>query len=360
MERTRIYPILQAIVAAALFGASTPFAKLLLSSIDPLPLAGLLYLGSGIGSALFLLAQRSMHQRDQAEAPLTRSDLPWLFGAVAAGGIAAPNVLMVSLKATPAATASLLLNFEGVATVLIAACFFGEAVGQRVWAAAACITLAGILLSIDLSGKWGISPGAVGVIAACAFWGIDNNLTRNVSAKDPLQIVATKGLCAGLFSLSLAAVIGRPLSNVGSALTAMLLGFVSYGVSIMLFILALRGLGAARTSSYFGAAPFMGAALSFALFRMLPNAFFALSIPFMVVGVALLLTEEHAHVHEHLAIEHEHRHRHDEPHHEHSHEDGDTPGEHHSHRHRHEANQHLHPHTPDTHHRHEHGAQQSG
>ncbi|MBI2842672.1 MAG: EamA family transporter [Armatimonadetes bacterium] len=354
MERTRIYPILQAIMAAVLFGASTPFAKLLLDSVHPLALAGLLYLGSGIGSVLVMLAQRFMHQREQTEAPLTRSDLPWLFGAVAAGGVAAPITLMLSLKATPAATASLLLNFEGVATVLIAACFLGEAVGRRVWAAAACVTFAGALLSSDLSGRWGISPGAVGVVAACIFWGIDNNLTRNISAKDPLQIVAIKGLCAGLFSLSLATVIGQPLPSVGNAMMAMLLGFVSYGASIMLFILALRSLGAARTSSYFGAAPFLGAVLSFVLFRTLPNAFFVLSIPFMVVGVALLLTEEHAHVHEHLTVEHEHRHRHDGLHHAHLHEEEKNPNETHSHQHRHEANRHSHPHAPDIHHRHEH------
>ncbi|MEN6521118.1 MAG: EamA family transporter [Armatimonadota bacterium] len=354
MERTRIYPILQAVLAAVLFGASTPFAKLLLGSVHPLALAGLLYLGSGIGSALLMLARRLMRQRDQAEAPLTRSDLPWLFGAVAAGGVAAPITLMLSLKVTAAATASLLLNFEGVATVLIAVWFLREAVGRRVWAAAACVTVAGALLSVDLSGRWGISPGAIGVVVACIFWGIDNNLTRNISAKDPLQIVAAKGLSAGLFSLSLATVIGQRLPTLGSAVTAMLLGFVSYGASIMLFVLALRGLGAARTSSYFGAAPFIGAMLSFVLFRMLPNAFFALSIPFMVVGVALLLTEEHAHAHQHLAIEHEHRHRHDGLHHAHSHEEEVRAEEIHSHRHRHEGNRHSHPHAPDIHHRHEH------
>ncbi|MDO8586671.1 MAG: EamA family transporter [Armatimonadota bacterium] len=360
MERTRIHPVLQAILAAALFGASAPLAKLLLSSVYPLPLAGLLYLGTGISSALLILAQRPRRRRNNTEAPLGRSDLPWLLGAIAAGGVAAPITLMLSLKATSAATASLLLNFEGVATALIAAYFFREAVGRRVWIAAVCVVFAGILLSVNTSGKWGISLGAVGVVAACILWGIDNNLTRNISAKDPLQIVAIKGLFAGPVSLALAAAVGQPFPDPGSALLAMLLGCVSYGASIALFILALRGLGAARTSSYFGAAPFIGALLSLILFRTLPNALFALSIPFMIIGVVLLLTERHVHVHEHSAMEHEHSHRHDEPHHAHSHKEGTTTDEPHSHQHRHEANQHSHPHAPDAHHRHEHGSQRPG
>jgi len=248
----------QALLAAVLFGASTPVAKFLLGRIEPIPLAAFLYLGSGVGLLLFRGIQCLGSGSAGVEARISKADIPWLAGAVLAGGIAAPIVLMFSLRTTPAATASLLINFEGVATTLIAALVFKEAIGGRIWWAIVCIAAASILLSLDLSREWGIALSAVGVLGACTLWGIDNNFTRNVSAKDPLSIVTIKGIGAGGFSLILAIILQNPFPTLLAALGAMLLGSLSYGISIALFILAMRGLGAARTSALFGTAPFAG------------------------------------------------------------------------------------------------------
>ncbi|MEN6521848.1 MAG: DMT family transporter [Armatimonadota bacterium] len=353
-SRSFVKATLQAILAAALFSASTPFSKILLGKVDPLPLAALLYIGSGIGSLLFMFLRCIGQKCDEAEAPLERADIPWLVGATVAGGVVAPIILMVSLKVTPAATASMLFNFEGVATILIASLLFQEAAGRRIWTAIAFITGAGILLSLDTSGGWGISIGALGVIVACALWGLNNNLIRNISAKDPLKIVTIKGLCAGTFTLLLSMVLGRSFPSIPIILVALLIGSVSYGMCIMLSVLAMRSLGAGRTSAYFGTAPFIGAILSFILFREMPNIPFLLSVPLMIAGAILLLGENHCHVHKHLPMEHEHRHRHDDLHHNHTHEDGYCGHGAHSHKHKHELLVHTHPHAPDIHHRHDH------
>ena len=199
-SNSRLGPLLKALLAALLFGASAPLAKSLLQDVQPVPMAALLYLGSGTGVLLIALVFRAS-KGGATEAPLARRDLPWLTGAVIAGGIAAPIVLMFSLTATPAGTASLLLNFEGVATALIAAIVFREAIGRPAWAAVALVTLGSIVLSWNASGAWGFSLGALGVVAACALWGLDNNLTRPISGKNPLTIVMVKGLAAGTFSL---------------------------------------------------------------------------------------------------------------------------------------------------------------
>jgi drug/metabolite transporter (DMT)-like permease len=347
--------MIQALLAAVLFGASPPVAKLLLGMIEPIPLAGLLYLGSGVGLLLFRGIQHIVGQSARVEAGITKADIPWLTGAILAGGVAAPIMLMFSLRTTPAATASLLLNFEGVATALIAALVFKEAIGGRIWWAVACITVASVLLSLDLSGEWGISLGAPGVLCTCALWGLDNNFTRNISAKDPLSIVTIKGLGAGGFSLILALILQTSFPKPLAALGALLLGNLSYGISIALFILAMRDLGAARTSAFFGTAPFVGALISFLLFQEFPNVLFLISLPIMIVGAVLLLGEEHAHKHVHAVIEHDHRHRHDDGHHAHGHAEGEIPANgFHSHPHVHEAVEHLHPHKPDIHHRHDH------
>lgn len=346
------YPVVQAILAAALFGASAPLSKLLLGTSEPIPLAAFLYLGSGLG----LLVLRAF-QKDRAreEAKLSGSDLPWLAGAILAGGVAAPIVLMFGLRHTPAATAALLLNFESVATTLIAALIFKEAVGRRVWWAIAAITAASILLSWETSGRWGVSVGALGVLSACILWGVDNNLVRAVSAKDPLAITTLKGLGAGAFSLALALILHNPFPGFVTIAQAMLLGSVSYGASIVLFVQAMRSLGAARTSALFGTAPFVGTILSFVLFRERPNVLFAVAAPLMVTGAALLLGEEHGHQHRHSLFAHDHRHRHDDSHHTHPHAEGEVPpGGWHSHPHAHEPVEHSHPHTPDIHHRHKH------
>jgi len=344
--------MLQALAGAALFGVSTPLAKLLLGQVAPVHMAALLYLGAGLGIALFKGARR-LTGRPEAEAPLSRGDLPWLVGAILAGGVAAPIVLMFSLRRTPAAAASLLLNFEGVATALLAALIFGEAIGTRVWWAIGAVTTASILLSWDASGGWGVSLGALGVLAACTLWGVDNNLTRNISAKDPMAVVMYKGLGAGAFSLMLGSVAGQPLPSLGIALAVLALGVVSYGASIVLYVLALRGLGAARTGALFGTAPFTGAVLSLVIFRASPGLLFAAAVPLMVAGAVLLLGERHHHAHAHEALDHDHRHRHDDAHHLHTHP-GMALHRAHVHPHRHDPITHAHPHVPDIHHRHRH------
>jgi drug/metabolite transporter (DMT)-like permease len=354
MSRRHLTPIFQALLAALLFGASAPSAKLLLGDIDPIPLAAFLYLGSGLGVLLVKAMQRLNRPGVTAEAQLRRADLGWLAGAILAGGIAAPIVLLFGLQYTPAATAALLLNFESVATTLIAALVFKEAISRRAWWAILVITLASMALSFNPASQWGFSLGALGILAACLLWGIDNNFTRNISAKDPLTIVTLKGLGAGSFSLLLAIILGQRLPSLGLALGAMLLGSLSYGLSIVLFIRALRALGAARTSALFGTAPLAGMVLSLVLFKDPLTWLFILAIPLMLIGAALLINEEHDHAHAHEALVHEHSHQHDDPHHQHAHADGELAGNAHSHLHTHSALQHAHPHLPDIHHRHTH------
>jgi drug/metabolite transporter (DMT)-like permease len=347
-----VYPMLQALLAAALFGFSAPLAKLLLGEVEPVVLAALLYLGSGLAVLLYRLAQRV--SAGELEAQITKADWKWLTGAVLSGGVVAPIVLLFSLRATAAATASLLLNFEGVATSLIAALVFKEAVsGRAIWGIGV-VTLASILLTWDSSGQWGISPGALGILAACVLWGIDNNLTRNISAKDPLMIVLVKGLVAGTFSLILAILLGNTFPGLTVVLGALLLGSLSYGLSIVLFIRAMRGLGAARTSALFGTAPLAGVALSLALFRESPTGLFFIALPLTLAAMFLLLCEQHGHPHAHDAITHEHRHRHDDGHHTHDHPGMTSRSLTHSHVHTHERLEHEHPHLPDIHHRHSH------
>ena len=227
-----------------------------------------------------------------------------------------------------------------------------EAIGRRVWIAVFSITSASILLSWNTNGGWGISIGALGVLAACFLWGIDNNFTRNISAKDPLIIVTVKGICAGTFSLILALSLKNSLPDIRIVLGAMGLGFFSYGLGIVLFILAMRNMGASRTSAFFGAAPFVGVIISFLLFRQVPNSLFLISLPFMVIGAILILSEEHSHEHSHELLEHEHRHNHDDGHHVHEHEEGAIKE--HSHVHIHREFKHSHSHMPDIHHRHAH------
>lgn len=352
MSRNHVYPIIQALIAALLFGISAPLAKLLLGEVEPIPLAAFLYLGSGIGLLGIKIYQRISQRSSDNEAQIKKPDLVWLAGAVLAGGVAAPITLLFSLQKTPAATASLLLNFEGVATTLIAVLAFKESISRRAWWAIALITLSSIFLSINLNASWGFSIGALGIIAACIFWGIDNNFTRNISAKDPLMIVTIKGLGAGSFSLGMALILGNKLPALGVILGAMVLGSLSYGISIVLFIRAMRGLGAARTSAFFGTAPLAGMILSFLLFREFPSWMFIIALPLMVIGTLFLVSEQHEHHHIHEMTIHEHSHVHDDGHHEHDHE-GEYAQKH-SHIHRHDELAHTHDHMPDLHHRHIH------
>ncbi len=345
-------PILLALGAAVLFGASAPLSKLLLGETDPIILAALLYLGSGFSALIFKSFRLVVEKDGSAEASLTHQDLPWLAGAVISGGILGPILLMTGLKSTPAATASLLLNFESTATVLIAGFIFRESIDRHVWWAMALITAAGILLSLNLQGEWGLSLGALAVIGACFSWGVDNNLTRHVSAKDPFSIVAIKGLGAGSFSLLLGFALGQSLPSLGTIFLAMLVGSLCYGASIALFVLSMRHLGSARTGTWYAIAPFVGSALAVVLLREYPSILFFISLPLMILGVVLMLNETHAHPHAHEWLEHEHRHSHPEPHHEHAHAWAVAPGVAHSHWHTHSPIAHEHPHHPDLHHSH--------
>lgn len=357
-RHVQLTPALQAgglvLLAAALFGASAPLAKLLLGEIAPVTLAAFLYLGSGAASWIVVLLRRKESNGAQSEGALTRSDLPWLAGAIAAGGIIAPILSMLGLAHTPASTASLLLNFESVATTIIAIFFFKESIGKRALLAVSLITAAAILLSWT-SGQWGFSAGALAILGACFFWGMDNNFTRHISAKDPLLIVGFKGIISGSFSLILSLLLGNPLPSVGIALLAMLLGAVSYGLSIQLFILGLRQLGAARTSTLFGTSPFIGVLLSFVLFREMPQFLFWLALPLMLVGTWLMVNENHSHRHIHEAVTHSHPHAHPDPHHVHEHEPSQVLSNGmHTHLHTHTFLEHEHTHTPDLHHWHSH------
>jgi drug/metabolite transporter (DMT)-like permease len=341
-----------ALVSAALFGASTPLAKLLLGAgVSPWLLAGLLYLGSGLGLLFILLARRAFGLVI-TEAPLRRTDLPWLAAVALFGGIAGPVMLMLGLASTPASTASLLLNLEGLATMAIAWLVFRENVDHRLLLGAGAI-LAGAL-ALSFSGPLdGVGLGGLAIAGACLAWGIDNNLTRKLSSADPLQITAVKGVVAGTVNLVLALANGAQLPSANITMAAGLLGLAGYGVSLILFVLALRHLGTARTGAYFSTAPFLGAVLAIAFLGEPATLPLLIAAILMAGGVWLHLSERHAHDHSHEALEHEHRHTHDD-HHQHLHDDGTAGDVTHSHRHRHEPLTHRHPHFPDLHHRHRH------
>jgi drug/metabolite transporter (DMT)-like permease len=342
-----------ALAAAALFGASTPLAKRLVGSVDPLLLAGLLYAGSGIGLGIVVVARRLIAARSGTPvAALARADLPWLAAAIAVGGVAGPILLVFGLRVTPASSASLLLNFESVLTALVAWFVFREHVAARTAVGMLCIAGGGVALAWP-GDAWSAHAGALLIVGACACWALDNNLTRRVSAGDALSIACLKGLVAGSVNVLLAAAFGAAWPAGKDAAAAALVGFFGYGVSLVLFIVALRGLGAGRSGAYFATAPFLGAA-----FALLTGTD-ALTLPLaaagllMAFGVWLHLTERHEHWHEHEALEHEHRHVHD-AHHRHVHDAGWNGREPHSHRHVHARIAHAHPHYPDIHHRHDH------
>jgi drug/metabolite transporter (DMT)-like permease len=339
-----------ALTAAALFGGSTPLIKLLVSEAGPLALAGLLYLGSGLG----LAATRVLRDRGWRPSGLSRTEWPWLAGAIACGGIAGPTLLVWGLAQTSAGTASLLLNLEAVLTAVLAWVVFREHAGTRIVVGMGLIVAGGIALSWPLgdSGHAGWL-GPLAILGACLCWAIDNNLTRKVSASDALFIAGTKGLAAGSVNLFLAFLLGQPLAGWAASGTVMLVGLLGYGISLVLFVRALRDLGTSRTGAYFSVAPFIGAALSLVLLGESASAQFWLAALLMGIGVWLHLTEHHEHEHAHEALSHAHPHVHD-AHHQHVHDfpwDGREP---HDHAHAHEPLRHRHPHFPDIHHRHDH------
>lgn len=344
-------PVL-AIVSAVLFGVSTPLAKWLLGAgLNPGLLAGLLYLGSGIGLAILHLVQRASG-KPFAEAPLTRRDWPWLALVVLIGGVVGPLLLMIGLSRTSASTAALLLNVEGLATMGIAWIVFKESVDRRLLLGAFAILAGAVVLSWQ-GGPSGIGVGAIAIMAACVAWGIDNNLTRKLSSADPVQIAMIKGLAAGAVNLVLALGNGASMPALPQIAAAGMVGFLGYGVSLVLFVLALRYLGSARTGAYFSTAPFIGAVLAVGLFHEPVTGPLLVAAVLMGIGLYLHLAERHDHAHVHMAMEHAHRHIHDE-HHQHAHGPDDPPGEPHTHVHHHQPMTHRHPHYPDLHHRHGH------
>lgn len=340
-----------ALAAAALFGASTPFAKLLLGELghtSPLMLAALLYLGSGVGLALVRLVRKKSAEE---AAPVGR-DWTWLAGAILVGGVGAPILLLWGLQSIAASEASLLLNLEGVLTTFIAALLFREAVGGRVWTASLVMAAGGFVLAYQPGAAFAISLHAAAIVGACLLWGLDNNLTRKISGSDPTLLAMIKGLAGGGINLALAMASGAAPPNGASLAGGLMLGFFSYGVSLALFIVALRHLGSARTSAHFSTAPFIGAGLSILLLGEPMTFAFFVALACMAVATWLVLTERHLHEHTHEPMRHAHRHVHDE-HHRHAHR-GDEGPEPHAHEHAHAPVTHAHSHLPDLHHRHGH------
>lgn len=314
--------VLYALLAALLFGASTPLAKMMTGALSPVLLAGLLYLGSGIG----LVIVRLIRDRGWQPARLVRREWPWLLGAILFGGVAGPVLLMFGLMQTSATAASLLLNLEAVFTALLAWVVFRENAGRRVVLGMVVIVAGGVILSWQGGGSGSAGwLGALAVAAACLCWAIDNNLTRRISAADALFIASSKGGIAGLVNTALALYLGASLPLAGTFTAALAVGLFGYGVSLVLFVLALRGLGAARAGAYFSTAPFIGAATALLLLGEAVPPGFWLATALMGIGVWLHLSERH---------EHEHRH--------------EAPDSNHA------PVIHSHPHYPDVHHRHRH------
>lgn len=341
---------LHATAAAALFGASTPFAKVLVGELPPMLLAGLLYLGSGLGLVLLRLAR----DRGWKASGMSAREWLWFLGAIVCGGILGPLALMAGLLSTPASAASLLLNLEAVLTAVLAWLVFKENADRRVVLGMLSIVAGGLVLSWPSGSGEGTGWSGPALVAlACLCWAIDNNMTRQVSANDALFIAGTKGLVAGTVNTSLAFLTGTGLPPLPLVSGAMAVGLLGYGFSLALFVVALRGLGAARTGAYFSTAPFIGAAVSLAVLAESPPAAFWIAGAFMALGVWLHLTERHQHAHLHEPVEHSHRHVHDE-HHRHAHDFAWDPDVPHVHRHAHAAIVHKHPHFPDIHHRHRH------
>ena len=334
------------VASALLFGAGTPIAKLLLDSVSPWLLAGLLYVGSGIGLGLYRLIRRS------PRVLLSRGELLPLAGAIFFGGMLGPVLLMFGLSNMPASGASLLLNAEGVFTALLAWFVFRENVDRRIALGMLAIVAGAVVLSVPGGVALGTIWPSLAVLGACLCWGIDNNLTRKVALNDATWLAAVKGGVAGPVNLALAFALGAQLPDATNVAIAMVVGFFAYGVSLVLFIVAMRNVGTARAGAYFSVAPFFGAALALALGELvtIPLVIAALLI---ALGVWLHLTERHEHEHTHEALAHDHWHTHDE-HHQHDHDEPVAVGIRHRHVHTHEASTHTHEHYPDSHHRHDH------
>jgi drug/metabolite transporter (DMT)-like permease len=343
---------LPALAAALLFGASTPFAKLLTGDVSPLLLAGLLYLGSGLGLGVLLLLRLSLGKVPAADLRIPRAERPWLAAAIVFGGVLGPALLMMGLTSTDGASASLLLNLEGVLTAVLAWLVFKENADRHIVMGMAAIVAGGLLLSWEPGGA-AFSNGALFIAGACLCWAIDNNLTRKASTNDAMLVAALKGLCAGACNTALALAGGAQTPDGLHLAGALAVGLLGYGLSLTLFVVGLRTLGTARTGAYFSVAPLFGVLISFALWPQAPSVLFWPAAALMAVGVWQHVRERHEHEHSHEAMAHHHSHHHDE-HHQHDHGpdwDGVEP---HAHFHRHVPLTHRHAHFPDIHHRHPH------
>jgi drug/metabolite transporter (DMT)-like permease len=344
--------IICALASAILFGLGTPLAKILVGSVAPLMLAGLLYAGSGAGLTLVVAARRRRSRRAWSIGMPRRGELAWLAAAILFGGVLAPVALMHGLAIAPASTASLLLNLEAVFTALLAWFVFRENFDRRIALGMMAIVAGGFVLAWTPGESASVSSGVPFIVAACAGWALDNNLTRKASGSDAVVIAALKGIVSGAVNVVLALLLGQRLPAVDVIAFAGIVGLLGYGASLVLFVLALRHLGSARTGAYFSIAPFFGALVAVGLegdsvtWQLLSAGLL------MALGVWLHLTERHEHEHVHELVEHTHSHVHDE-HHRHAHEDWDGR-EPHTHRHVHEPLVHSHPHDPDLHHRHRH------
>lgn len=341
--------IIYAILAASSYGISTPFSKIMLNVLSPTFLSALLYLGAGFG--MLLTKMLTMNLKSQSEANLDKKDLPYIFAMIVLDVIA-PILLMVGLERTSPSTVSLLNNFEIVATSVIALILFGEQLGGKMWLAIGLITLSSIILSLDTIEGIDFSVGAIFVLLATISWGFENNTTRKLSIKNPIDIVIIKGLGSGLGALIIAMYLQDIELNFIYIISALILGFLAYGLSIYMYIRAQRDLGAARTSAYYSIAPFVGVLTSWILFDEAIEPRFIVSLVIMILGVYFTIEENHIHEHTHESIVHEHSHRHDDLHHNHYH-DYDVRG-YHSHEHTHEKLIHTHAHAPDIHHKHSH------
>lgn len=341
----------RALLAALLFGLSTPAAKGLLADVSPQMLAGLLYLGSGAGLSVLWILKR--HTGTDRDASLTKVDVPWLAGAILFGGVIAPLLVMTGLSRTPASTSALLLNLEAVFTAIIAWIVFSENVDRRILLGMLAIVAGGVVLSWTGGFSWSGALGPSLIALGCLSWGVDNNLSQKVSGRDPVQIAMIKGFVAGIVNLTAAVIRGGhapPLAYLGAAMS---LGFLSYGISLVLYVLAMRDLGTARTGAYFSLAPFVGAAVSLVVWRESLTLSLVVAGTLMAIGMWLHLSERHSHQHTHELLTHSHLHVHDE-HHQHTHSPELNGTEPHSHEHTHERLVHAHEHYPDLHHRHSH------
>jgi len=346
--------IVLALLSALLFGISTPLVKLLLEQVSPWMLAGVMYLGSGIGLAAWRLLRRADRVR------MGRREWVWLTIAVLFGGTLGPVLLMTALARMPGSSASLLLNAEGVLTALLAWVVFRENVDRRVALGMLAIVAGAAVLSWP--GRLEAQPAgpALLVLAACLAWAIDNNLTRKVAAADASFIAMVKGLVAGTTNVSIALLLGSAPPAPAVLVGGGLVGLLGYGLSLVLFVVALRHLGTARTGAYFSVAPFFGAAVSVPLLGEPVDGPLLAAGALMALGVWLHVSERHAHAHKHQPLQHAHEHLHrpeGNDHHDHAHPPGTTPTDargRHSHPHAHEAVTHSHPHFPDLHHRHPH------